>query len=425
MSTLPAVNPLSSIAFEIPFRSIRAEHVQPGVMGALEKAKQLVDAIADREDMPTYDNTLGALEAATEGLEYAMGIVGHLESVATEPALREAYNAVQGPVAEFYSSIPLNSKLYARVQAFATTAEAKQLDATRARFLKKSLDDFRRHGAELDLSGKQRLSAINVELTQITTKFAQNVLDHLKEFEWVVTDDAALSGLPESAIAAARQSAEGKGVKGWRFTLQQPSYTAVMTYLNDGAVRERFYRAYNQIAVEERFGNFGLIQQIVALRQEKAKLLGYRHFADLTLEDRMAKEGKQAIQFLEQLESRSRPAFERERAELQPSGRNLKARTLRPFKRGTWATTPRSCAWRGSISTKRLCAPTLPFPLCCRGCSLWWSACSASRWRSARTRKYGTLRCATTSSATKMTAPSLGLSTRIGTRAKASAAVHG
>lgn len=326
MSTQPAVNPLSTIAFEIPFRSIRAEHVQPGVMGALEQARQLVDAIADREDSPTYDNTLGALEAATEGLEYAMGIVSHLESVATEPALREAYNAVQGPVAEFYSSIPLNSKLYARVQAFSTTAEAKQLDATRARFLKKSLDDFRRHGADLDLSGKQRLSAINVELTQITTKFAQNVLDHLKEFEWVVTDDAALSGLPESSIAAARQSAEAKGVKGWRFTLQQPSYIAVMTYLNDGAVRERFYRAYNQIAVEERFGNFGLIRQIVALRQEKAKLLGYRHFADLTLEDRMAKEGKQAIQFLEQLEGRSRPAFERERAELQAFRQELEGK---------------------------------------------------------------------------------------------------
>ncbi len=317
MSTQAPANPLSSIAFEIPFRAIRADHVQPGVLEALAQAKQRVDTIAALEETPTYANTLFALETATEELEYAMGIVGHLESVATEPALREAYNAVQGPVAKFYSSIPLNTRLYARIHAFSFTDEAKSLDTIRARFLKKTLDDFRRHGADLPPAGKQRLSEINVTLTQVTTKFAQNVLDHLKEFEWVVTDEAALAGLPESAIASARQSAQAKGIEGWRFTLQQPSYLAVMTYLNDGSVRERFYRAYSQIAVEPRFGNFSLIEQIVQLRLEKASLLGYSHFADLVLEDRMAQQGQKAMQFLEQLEGRSLPAFERERAELQ------------------------------------------------------------------------------------------------------------
>lgn len=317
MSTQSAANPLSTIAFQIPFRSIRAEHVQPGVLGLLEAAKQRVTAVAEGEDSPTYANTLGALEAATEGLEYAMGIVGHLESVVSEPALREAYNAVQGPVAEFYSNIPLNPKLYTRLQAFATTEEGKALSATRARFLKKTLDDFRRHGAELDLSGKRRLSEINVELTGITTKFAQNVLDHLKEFEWVTREETELAGLPESAIAAARQNSEAKGAEGYRFTLQMPSYLAVMTYLDDSSVRERFYRAYNQIAVESRFANFELIRQIVTLRQEKAQLLGYPHFADLVLEDRMAHRGQRAIAFLAELEARSRPAFEREKVELQ------------------------------------------------------------------------------------------------------------
>ncbi len=331
MSTQSPANPLASIDYEIPFRAIQAEHIQPAVTQALEGARHRVDAIAESQETPTYASTLGALEAATEHLEYVMGIAGHLESVVTTPTLRKAYNAVQGPVSEFYTSIPLNPKLYARIQAFSTTDEAKSLSPTHARFLKKTLDDFRRHGAELTLSGKQRLSAINVELTQITTTFAQHVLDHIKDFEWVVTDDAALSGLPESAIAAARQAAQAKGKDGWRFTLQQPSYSAVMTYLNDATVRERFYRAYNQIAVPAPFKNFSLIQQIVALRKEKAKLLGYAHFADLVLEDRMAKRGGEALAFLQQLEDRSRPAFERERSELQAFRNELEGADAPPI----------------------------------------------------------------------------------------------
>jgi oligopeptidase A len=331
MSLQSDANPLASISFRIPFRAIRAEHVQPAIHAALEESNARIDAIAASEETPTYANTLGALEEATETLEFAMGVVAHLESVATEPALRDAYNAVQAPVTAFFSSIAMNAQLYARLRAFAATESASQLDATRKRLLKKTLDDFRRHGAELDDAGKQRLSEINVALAQLTTKFAQNVLDHLKEFEWIVADEAELAGLPESARAAARESAAAKGIEGYRFTLQQPSYLAVMTYLDNASVRERFYRAYSQIAVEERFGNFGLIQQILQLRQEKASLLGYQHFADLVLEDRMAHTGERALQFLTELEERSRPAFEREKAELQEFRRQLEGPDASPL----------------------------------------------------------------------------------------------
>ncbi|MCC6263196.1 MAG: M3 family metallopeptidase [Bryobacterales bacterium] len=312
-----AANPLSVIQYRIPFLSILAEHVEPAVMVLLTGAQADIDAIAAETATPTYANTLGALEAATEKLEFAMGVVGHLESVATEPALRSAYNAVQPPVAEFSSGIPMNAALYARIRAFAGTAEAKALSPVKARFLKKTLDDFRRHGAELDDTGKQRLAKINVTLTTITTKFAQNVLDHMKEFEWVAAEEAALAGLPPSAVAAARQNAEAKGLAGWRFTLQQPSLLAVMTYLDDASIRERFYRAQNQVGAPEPYGNFALIEQIVALRAEKAALLGYGSFADLTLDDRMAHTGSRAMEFLQELEARSRAAFDRERAALQ------------------------------------------------------------------------------------------------------------
>jgi oligopeptidase A len=197
--------------------------------------------------------------------------------------------------------------------------------------LKKTLDDFRRHGAELDEAGKKRLSEINVELTTITTKFAQNVLDHMKEFEWVAAGEAELAGLPPSAIAAARQSAQAKNLDGWRFTLQQPSLLPVMTYLDDADIRERFYRAQNQLAVTEPYGNFALIEHIVHLRREKATLLGYGNFADLVLDDRMAHTGARAKEFLAELEARSRDAFAREAAALQAFRDGLEAAASKPL----------------------------------------------------------------------------------------------
>ncbi len=326
-----AANPLSVIQYRIPFLSILAEHVEPAVTALLSEAQSAIDAIAANTAPPTYANTLAALETATEKLEFAMGVVGHLESVATEPGLRTAYNAVQPPVAEFSSAIPMNAALYARIRAFAATAEAKALSPTKARFLKKTLEDFRRHGAELDDAGKQRLAKINVTLTTITTKFAQNVLDHMKEFEWVAAEEAALAGLPPSAVAAARQSAEAKGREGWRFTLQQPSLLAVMTYLDDASIRERFYRAQNHVGVPEPYGNFALVEQIVALRAEKAALLGYGSFADLTLDDRMAHTGSRAMEFLRELEARSRAAFEREAAALRAFRDDLEGNASKPL----------------------------------------------------------------------------------------------
>src|SRR5690606_17319723 len=125
MPTAKPANPLLEIRYQIPFRAIRAEHIQTAVLALLREAQAKVDAIAAEPALPTYANTLASLEEATEKLEFAMGIVGHLESVVTEPALREAYNAVQPPVAEFTSAIPMNAALYARIRAFAATEEAK------------------------------------------------------------------------------------------------------------------------------------------------------------------------------------------------------------------------------------------------------------------------------------------------------------
>ncbi|WP_437965881.1 M3 family metallopeptidase [Sorangium sp. So ce260] len=309
-------NPLLSLGFEIPFDRIRSEHVEPAVRALLADARARLEALIATPGPRTYDNTLAALEAVTDRLDRAMNVVSHLESTSTTPELRAAYNAVQPEVSEFLSGIALNEGVYGALKAFAATPEAEALTGPRRRFFKKTLDDFRRSGAELDPPGKKRLSEIDVELATLTLRFSQNVLDATNAFEFVVDDPARLAGLPPSAVEAARQGAQDKGLKGYRFTLQAPSYIPVLTHLDDASIRERFYRAFNTRATEGDHDNRPLLRRILELRREKAKLLGYATFADLVLEDRMAKTGAEARRFVETLRERTEPVFAREKEEL-------------------------------------------------------------------------------------------------------------
>ena len=309
-------NPLIQLGFDIPFDRIEPAQVEPAVDALLASARVAVDAIAQSNQPRTYDNTLGALEDATEALELAMTIVGHLESVATTEALRDAYNAAVPKVSAFWSELAMNDGLYAAVRAFAQTSEAGSLDPTRKRFLQKTLDDFRRHGAELGPEDKATLQAMEVELTKLTTKFSQHVLDETNAFELVITDEARLAGLPDSAKRAAAENAKVKDVGGWRFTLQAPSLIPLLTYLDDGAIREHVWRAYNTRASAGERDNRTLIARIIELRRAKAELLGYRDFSDLVTEDRMAKDGASAEAFIDDLREKTVAAFERENAEL-------------------------------------------------------------------------------------------------------------
>ncbi len=180
-----------------------------------------------------------------------------------------------------------------------------------------------------------------MELSRVTTQFSQNLLDATQAFELVVEDEAQLSGLPESAIEAAREDAKARGLeKGYRFTLQQPSYVAIMTYADDAGLREKLYRAYNTRATAAPHDNRPLISQILELRKQKAKLLGFANFADLNLEDRMAKTGEKALAFLEDLRAVTLPHFERENRELWEFRRELEgpdALPLAPWDVGYYA----------------------------------------------------------------------------------------
>ena len=316
MNKEESINPLLSPAFPIRFAEVRADMVGPTVTGLLEEMRTRIKAISEVPEPRTYASVLTALDYATEPLDFAMSVVRHLESVATTPELRDAYNAVQGPVSMFYTSIPLNAELWKAVKEVQQSAEAKTLAPVHLRNLQKTVTGFRRAGADLDDAGKARLETMDVELTKITTRFSQNVLDATNAFELILTDESQLAGLPASALNAARESAKAKGREGWRFTLQGPSYTAALTYLDDREIRRDLWEASNTRATKDALDNRPLISEILKLRRAKARLLGYNDFADLVLDERMAHTGARAQAFTEDLRQKTQPYFVKENASL-------------------------------------------------------------------------------------------------------------
>ncbi len=316
-------NPLLTVVFEIPFDRIRAEHVEPAIDRLIADANEQIDALVEADGPRTYDGALGALERATERLEWASGVVSHLESVATYPEWRAAFQRVQPKISEFWSNLLLDARLWLVLKEFDDTAAAKELTGARKRHLTKVLAEFRRQGAELDAAGKKRVGEINVELAELTTRFAQNVLDATNSFEWVVEDEERLAGLPDSAKEAAAEAAKSKGVDGWRFTLQAPSSIPLITYLDDATLREEVWRAFHTRATSGDFDNRTLIDRILALRREKAELLSYADFADLVLEDRMARTGNVAGRFVRDIRRKTFNSFHRENEMLEASRRKV------------------------------------------------------------------------------------------------------
>jgi oligopeptidase A len=274
---------------------------------------------------------MSALDILTEPLDFAMGVIRHLESVATYPELRAALNAVQPEVSAFYSGIALHAGLWQGIKVYAATPQSATLAGERRRYLVKTMEAFRRAGADLDAARKKQLEQIDVELTTVTTKFGENVLDSTNAFERILSNEADLAGLPASAVAAARESAARKNLPGWRFTLQAPDYMAVMTYLDNAAIRREFYEAYAVRATEPERDNRPNVVRILELRREKARLLGFDDFAGLVLEDRMARDGARALAFLEDLKAKTEARFRAENQGLLEFRRSIEGPAAPPL----------------------------------------------------------------------------------------------
>jgi len=341
-----ADNPFLEPTFNVQWSRHTPESIAPAIETALARAQRTIEEIAGREvKATTYENTFLALERATEELNLAWGKVGHLQAVSDSPALREAHNAMLPKVTAFYAKIPLNPELWRRLKAVAESPAAIALRGIHRRFRDETVADFKQAGADLPPPQRERLETLQSELAQLTQKYSENVLDATNGWQLVVEDEARLAGLPAQAVAAARRNAESKGLgspekPAWRFTLHMPSQEPLMIYAADEGLRREMWMAATAVGAQSPHDNTELIGRILALRAEKAALLGQSHFADLVLQRRMAKSGARALAFIEDLQGRAAQAFARECRELeefkaQQTGQPAAA--LKPWELGYWA----------------------------------------------------------------------------------------
>ena len=304
------MNPLLNREFKIPFSQISSEHIEPGIREALNVASTELEALIQNQNL-NFESTLGALDALTEKLNHPIRLASHLMSVKDNPELRKGFEAVQPEFSAFFAKLPLNEKLWQLIKNYSTTEEARNLTALKKRHLDKTMREFIRAGADLPKGKKKRAEEIKVELSQLQTKFANNVLDATNAFEFIASEDD-LAGLPESVIRQAKENAENKGIKGYRFTLQAPSFLPFMKYSDRRDLREYFYHAYSNRAYEGEFDNCPLIEKILSLRKELADLHDYNDFADYRLEMNMVKSGQVASDFLKDLTTRTEHHFRKE-----------------------------------------------------------------------------------------------------------------
>jgi oligopeptidase A len=314
-------NPLLARELPIPFGRITPAHVAPAVRHALAEAERGMEALAAFPGARTYANTVERLEEIAERLARVIRPVSHLTSVMSSPELRAAYEEVLPEYTAFYARLPLDPRLWGALRDFAATAEAKALSGVRARHLEKTLRSFRRAGADLPPGQKARVEEIKIELSRLLTDFANHVLDATNAWDLVLADEADLAGLPESARAQARAAAEARGVPGWRFTLHQTSWQPFMQYSERRDLREAMHRAYMSRGSSAPYDNRPIIRRVLELRRELARLLGYADWADFQLDESMAKSGARAIAFEADLEARTRPYWEREKAQLEAFAR--------------------------------------------------------------------------------------------------------
>ncbi len=303
------MNPILDKSFKIPFSKIKPEHVEPGIREALAEAEERLELISNSSEAVTYENTIQALDDLNLDLGHPIGLAYHLMTVKNSPELREGFESVQPDFTAFSARLPLNEKLWARIKAFSETDEAKQLTGIKKRHLEKTIEDFKHEGADLPADKKQRAEEINVELSQLYTTFSNNVLDSTNAFEHIITDEAELAGLPDSAIAQARADAEAKDKEGYRFTLQITSYLPVIKYSSNRELRKIIHQAFSNRASSGEQNNKENISTILRLRRELAELHGYKDFADYRLKTSMVKNGTTAYDFVKDLAVRTKDYF--------------------------------------------------------------------------------------------------------------------
>ncbi|MEC8043782.1 MAG: M3 family metallopeptidase [Verrucomicrobiota bacterium] len=328
------------------WEKLTPDHIRDDISKALENAESALEGIRQLNPTDiTFANTVKALEEASHELYYAWGLVTHLDAVCNSEALREAHNEMLPQVSSFGAKITLDPKLWQALQTFAESKEATKLNPVDRRLLDESILDFREAGADLDDEKRKRLEEVSQELAQVTQKFSEQVLDATNDWQLVVREESKLKGLPTTAKEAARLTAleklgEEKGKDAWVFTLHMPSMLPVLQYLDDEEIRQKVWAASDRLCVDEPYANEPLIRQILALRQEKAEILGKGDFADVVLSRRMARNGAKADEFVTELGQKSTRFFQEENQELEEFKSQMTGEAvdlLQPWEVGYWS----------------------------------------------------------------------------------------
>ena len=341
-----STHPFLADEFHVRWSQLTPDRVEADINLAIEEAQTRLDAIcAVAPGTETYQNTFQAFDVATEVLNRGWGRLNHLDSVRNSPEQRAALNKMLPVVSSFSAGIPLNESLWKVLKAYADSPDAATLDPVHARFLDETGAYFRDAGADLPPDQKTRMAELQAKLSELTQKFTEHVLDSTNAWEVVVDDKSRLAGLPDDAIASAQADALGKGLGSeedpkWRFTLQFPSMFPVMQYAEDESLRREIYEGNSTIGNSGDYDNSDLVWSILKLRQKKAALLGFANFADLILQRRMAKDGRTALAFGDDLHAKISSAFQRECRELQDYKAEKTGRPsnpLEPWETSYWA----------------------------------------------------------------------------------------
>ncbi|MBC7859726.1 MAG: M3 family metallopeptidase [Burkholderiaceae bacterium] len=321
---MTAHNPLLDFSGLPRFEAILPEHVTPAIDALLADSRAVVEQLEAPQLEVTWDNFVAPLEDATELLGRAWGIVSHLNNVVDTPELRAAYNENQPKITEFWTALSQNEAMFAKYKTLRASAEFATLSAPRQRIIDNAIRDFRMGGAELPEDQKERFADIQEEHAMTSTRFSENVLDATNDYKLLVADVADLAGVPDDVIEAARAAAEKDGKAGYQFTLHFPSYFPLLQFADQRALRETIYRANvtkaSELGVDfsekDKWDNSANIVTLLKLRDEEAKLLGYKNFAEVSLVPKMAQSPEHVIGFLEDLARRARPYAEQDLAEL-------------------------------------------------------------------------------------------------------------
>ena len=319
------MNPLLDFSDLPRYSEFAPGFVAPAVDQLLAENRALVDRIAADVAEPTWDDFVQPLEDANERLYRAWGQVSHMNAVMNSPALREVYNANLPKLSQYGTELSQHEGLYRKYKALRAGAAFGALSAARQRVVDNRLRDFRLGGAELDAAAKTRFKAVAERLSELSSKFSDNVLDATNAFAHFATSEQELLGLPEDVVTAARAAAEADGKPGWKFTLHMPSYLPVLQYADHRPLREAMYRGYATRASElgdPALDNTPVMNEILRLRREEAQLLGYGTFAEVSLVPKMADTPAQVLGFLHDLATRAKPFAERDLADLRAFARD-------------------------------------------------------------------------------------------------------